>query len=146
MTNGNAELAVKAPLRVTRQGEAILGVMRTSSSFRSAQDLYRELREAGEPVGLATIYRHLQSLSAAGVLDALQTNEGEVLYRSCNTSDHHHHMICKGCGESVEIESPEFEEWSERVASRHGYSDVTHTVEVFGLCPGCQSSKGIYVE
>jgi Fur family ferric uptake transcriptional regulator len=49
-------------------------------------------------------------------------------------SEHHHHVVCRECGRSVEVAGPEVEDWAERVAAAAGYTDITHTVEVFGLC------------
>jgi Fur family ferric uptake transcriptional regulator len=67
--------------------------------------------------------------------------DGETQYRLCGTTDatdgvdHHHHVVCRVCGRSVEVSGPEIEEWAERVAQAAGYTDVSHTLEVFGLCP-----------
>jgi len=122
----------------TRQGAAVLAVVRSADSFRSAQDIHAQLRAEGQPVGLATVYRHLQLLAENGVIDALQSGEGQILYRQCASDDHHHHLICRRCGASVEIEGPQVEQWATATAARMGYADVTHTIEIFGLCPSCQ--------
>jgi Fur family transcriptional regulator, ferric uptake regulator len=130
-------------VRVTRQGEAIDAVLRTAGGFRTAQDLYGELRSQGSPVGLTTVYRHLKVLADAGEIDVVHRPDGEAQYRLCfpTTSDlaaapeHHHHLVCRVCGRSVEVEGPEVEQWAERVAEAAGYTQVSHTVEVFGLCP-----------
>ncbi|GAA4614101.1 Fur family transcriptional regulator [Actinoallomurus liliacearum] len=103
-------------------------------SFRSAQDIYADLRAAGSRIGLTTVYRALQSLSEAGEVDVLRTDEGEAIYRACRTDEHHHHLVCRVCGRTVEVEGPAVEKWAAAVGAEHGFRDVTHTVEVFGTC------------
>ena len=67
--------------RRTRQGDAVLNVVLSSDNFRSAQDIHAALRASGETVGLTTVYRHLALLTDEGQLDALQTADGELVYR-----------------------------------------------------------------
>jgi Fur family ferric uptake transcriptional regulator len=126
--------------RRTRQGEAVLNVVLGSDNFRSAQDIHAELRAAGEPVGLTTVYRHLALLTDEGKLDALQTADGELVYRRCHSDAHHHHVVCRRCGRGSEVELPDLERWAEATALELGYTDVTHTVEIFGLCADCRSA------
>jgi Fur family ferric uptake transcriptional regulator len=103
--------------------------------FRSAQDLHDLLKQRGESVGLTTVYRALQSLADAGEVDVLRTGDREVIYRRCSTARHHHHLVCRECGKTVEVEGPAVvESWADRVAAEHGYSDVAHTLEIFGTC------------
>src|SRR5580692_8355956 len=97
----------------------------------------RLLQRQGEHVGLTTVYRHLQALSEQGSIDAIRDASGETLYRQCGTSVHHHHLTCRNCGRSVEVEGRAVEQWAERVAAEAGFTDVGHTVELFGLCPQC---------
>lgn len=128
----------RAPRRKsTPQRAAINEALDGAQGFRSAQELHDELRRAGRRVGLTTVYRALQDLSDAGEVDVLQSAEGEAIYRRCGRDDHHHHLVCRVCGASVEIEGAEVETWTQRVARRHGFSAVTHTIEVFGVCRSC---------
>jgi Fur family ferric uptake transcriptional regulator len=96
-----------------------------------------DLIGTGTRVGLATVYRNLQSLVDAGEVDVLHTGEGEAMYRLCEADDHHHHLVCRRCGHSVELVADDVEAWADRVGRRHGFADVTHTVEIFGLCSDC---------
>ena len=125
--------------RNTRQGQAVLSAVDSSEHFRSAQDIHAQLRAAGETVGLTTVYRHLALLTDDGQLDALQTADGELVYRRCHSSGHHHHVVCRRCGRGTEVELPELERWVERTASELGYADVSHTVEMFGVCADCRA-------
>lgn len=126
-----------APERSTRQKRALAAVLSSSDSFRSAQDLFAELRATGENVGLTTVYNQLRALADSGELDALRAADGETLYRRCGSQQHHHHLVCRACRHTVEVEGPEVEDWAERVASQHGFADVTHTAEIVGTCSSC---------
>jgi Fur family ferric uptake transcriptional regulator len=122
--------------RPTRQRRAIAGVMETFDDFRSAQEIHSLLSERGEQVGLSTVYRTLQALADAGEIDSLRTESGESIYRRCSAT-HHHHLVCRSCGATVEVEGPAVERWTHSVAAAHGYSEVSHTLEIFGTCGSC---------
>jgi Fur family ferric uptake transcriptional regulator len=123
-------------IRPTRQRRVVTGVLDGLAEFRSAQDIHAVLADRGESVGLATVYRTLQLLVDNGVVDQLRNDAGEALYRRCS-SGHHHHLVCRVCGRTVEVEGPTVERWADRVAGDHGFTDVSHTLEIFGTCPGC---------
>lgn len=122
--------------RSTRQRAAVASVLAEVDDFRSAQELHDLLKHRGDSVGLTTVYRTLQSLADAGEVDVLRTTEGEAVYRRCS-SGHHHHLVCRACGRTVEVEGPAVERWAESVASEHGFVDVAHTLEIFGTCAEC---------
>lgn len=121
----------------TSRRQAVRKVLARSTSFRSAQDIYAELRAGGAKIGLTTVYRALQALSDAGEIDVLRTDDGEAVYRACASESHHHHLVCRRCGRTVEVAGPAVERWAESIGKEHGFTDVTHTVEVFGTCPSC---------
>ena len=125
-----------AGTRPTRQRRAVAAAMQSFDDFRSAQEIHNVLRQAGDNVGLSTVYRTLQALADGGEVDVLRAEDGEALYRRCSTS-HHHHLVCRSCGRAVEVEGPTVERWADAVASTHGYTDVSHTLEIFGTCPDC---------
>jgi len=126
-----------AGVRATRQRAAITQLLDSLGEFRSAQELHDELRRRGENIGLTTVYRTLQAMSAANVVDTLRTDTGESVYRRCSGSHHHHHLVCRSCGATVEVAGREVETWAAEVAAAHGFSDVSHTIEIFGTCPAC---------
>ncbi|MPZ97349.1 MAG: transcriptional repressor [Propionibacteriales bacterium] len=122
--------------RPTRQRRAVSAALDAVDDFRSAQEIHDLLKQRGENVGLTTVYRTLTSLAAAGEVDLLRNDDGEALYRQCS-SGHHHHLVCRSCGRTVEVAGPTVERWADRVAAEHGYSDVSHTMEIFGTCAAC---------
>lgn len=122
--------------RNTWQREAVRGALGTSEGFVSAQALHSALRDSGSSIGLATVYRALADLAAEGEADSLQ-QEGESLFRACTPGSHHHHLICRNCGLTVEIEADAVEQWARSVATQHGFTQPNHVVDVFGLCRDC---------
>ena len=122
--------------RTTRQRSALQAVLEEPAGFRSAQELHARLRERGEPVGLATVYRGLQALVDAGEVDVLRGGDGEAAYRRCSPQ-HHHHLLCRSCGLTVEVADPPVERWAAKIAAEHGFRDVQHSLEVFGTCAAC---------
>jgi Fur family transcriptional regulator, ferric uptake regulator len=124
--------------RNTWQREAVRGALGTTEGFVSAQALHARIRETGSRIGLATVYRALADLAIEGDADALQ-QDGESLYRACTPGSHHHHLICRNCGLTVEIEADEVETWAQQLATQHGFTAANHIVDVFGLCADCSA-------
>ncbi len=122
--------------RPTRQRRAVSACLEQFDDFRSAQEIHDLLRRNGDTVGLSTVYRTLQVLAEADEVDVLRAEDGETRYRRCSGT-HHHHLVCRTCGRTVEVEGPTVERWASAVAAQHGYADVSHTLEIFGLCPSC---------
>ena len=127
-------------VRATRQRAAIAALLEKLDDFRSAQELHDELRKRGEGIGLTTVYRTLQQMAAAGAVDTLRTDTGESVYRRCS-EEHHHHLVCRSCGSTVEIQGGDVETWTAEIAREHGFSDISHTIEIFGVCRGCTRAK-----
>ena len=128
--------ATGTALRPTRQRRAVVQALEEVDGFRSAQQIHEQLATAGDSVGLATVYRTLQRLAESGAIDMMRTEEGEAIYRRCSGS-HHHHLVCRSCGHTVEVEGPAVERWTSSVSDAHGFADVSHTLEIFGTCPDC---------
>ncbi len=128
--------STESSLRPTRQRRAVAAALEEFGDFRSAQEIHEALRTGGENVGLSTVYRALQAMADAGEIDTLRSEAGESVYRRCSAS-HHHHLVCRNCGATVEVEGPAVERWTRSVAAEHGYADVSHTLEIFGTCANC---------
>lgn len=126
--------------RNTWQRETVKSTLDAQDAFVSAQQLHAILREKGTGIGLATVYRALADLAAGEGADSLQSAEGEALYRACTPGQHHHHLICRTCGVTVEIEADAVEQWARAVAAEHGFTRPEHVVDVFGLCAACSQS------
>jgi Fur family ferric uptake transcriptional regulator len=119
---------------------AVRAELQGQEGFVSAQALYAKLRRDGHGIGLSTVYRHLQLLADQEVVDVIHNPDGETVYRFCGerlAEHHHHHLVCRSCGKTVEVQGRAVEKWATETAERHGFTDVDHTVEVFGLCEDC---------
>lgn len=126
--------------RRTWQREAVRDNLEKAGGFVSAQELHAQLAEAGSTIGLATVYRALADLVASEEADVVQAPDGESRYRACVSGGHHHHLICRSCGKTVEIEADAVEEWAKRTAAAHGFTQAHHVVDVFGSCADCSRS------
>ncbi|GAA1858060.1 Fur family transcriptional regulator [Microbacterium koreense] len=127
--------------RNTWQRERVREALSESPGFVSAQALHATLRDEQTGIGLATVYRALAGLAASGDADSLQSPEGEALYRACASEGHHHHLICRSCGRTVEIEATAVETWARQTAEQHGFTEAEHVVDIFGLCAECAQSR-----
>jgi Fur family ferric uptake transcriptional regulator len=127
--------------RNTWQRDRVREALGDARGFVSAQSLHAMLRDENTGIGLATVYRALAGLAAQGEADSLQSPEGESLYRACKTLGHHHHLICRSCGLTVEIEASDVEQWAHRTAAQHGFSEAEHVVDIFGLCATCAQNR-----
>ena len=130
-------------LRGTRQRAAVAALLDTVDEFRSAQELHSLLRDQGTSVGLTTVYRTLAALAEAGELDTIMREDGEAVYRRCWGDEHHHHLVCRNCGKTVEVDGPTVEQWAVKVAAENGFTDVAHTLEIFGCCAECTASQAL---
>ena len=125
--------------RRTWQRDAVRSALAESGGFVSAQALHASLRDAGSTIGIATVYRALADLTDEHGADALQ-HDGETLYRACATTGHHHHLICRSCGRTVEISADVVESWARSIAADHGFRDPEHVVDIFGVCQDCAAA------
>ncbi len=126
--------------RRSRQRDLLGAYLAEQNGFRSAQQIHGDLRARGDRVGLATVYRALQAMVDDGEVDVLRGGDGEQSFRRCATTAHHHHLVCRDCGLTVELDDPPVERWVRQVAGRHGFSDVDHHVEIFGRCADCAAA------
>lgn len=129
--------------RNTWQRERVRTALSEAQGFVSAQDLYAALRDDNTGIGLATVYRALAALATSGEADQLQSPEGEAIYRACESTGHHHHLICRSCGTTVEIEAHDVETWAQRTAAAHGFSAAEHVVDIFGVCGDCTARNRV---
>ncbi|MDD6373803.1 MAG: Fur family transcriptional regulator [Bifidobacteriaceae bacterium] len=129
-----------AKSRHTEQRDAIIAAMREANDFVSASDLYERLHAKGHSIGLATVYRQLNSLAKSGSADTISMS-GRQMFRLCDeTPKHHHHLVCECCGKTVEIEPPDGE-WMRAIAAENGFTISRHVLEVFGLCSECRAKQ-----
>ncbi len=122
--------------RTTPQRQAVLDALTGVEDFRSAQEVRDLLAAEGSAIGLATVYRTLALYADHGLVDVLRREDGEAIYRRCSDT-HHHHLVCRSCGATVEVEGPAVEKWTSAIAAEHDFSDLSHTLEIVGTCASC---------
>lgn len=123
-------------IRSTKQRTAVTAALTELNDFRTTQEIHEYLKARGDSVGLTTVYRTLQALSATGDVDVIIREDGESMYRMCSDA-HHHHLVCRQCGLTIEVEGPTVERWADAVSTEYGFTNVSHTLEIFGLCKTC---------
>ena len=125
--------------RSSKQRRAILANLQDHPRFRSAQAIHDSLveDEDGDAPSLATVYRNLQVLLEAAQIDAVRGQGGGMLYRACQATTHHHHLVCTVCGRAEEVELDGMEQAMQDLASEHNYRLLDHTLELLGTCEAC---------
>ncbi|WP_374984518.1 Fur family transcriptional regulator [Streptomyces fradiae] len=128
--------------RTTRRRAAVGRALAGHPGFVSAQELHALMVEAGVRVGLTTVYRALQDLERAGAADVVRDDVGERLYRYRAEAEHRHHLLCRRCRRDVPLDTDVVEDWIAAVVRSTGFADVEHTLELVGVCAGCQTGDG----
>jgi Fur family transcriptional regulator, ferric uptake regulator len=106
----------------------------------TAQELHTRMRAQGARIGLATVYRTLAAFREHGVVDTLAHSPGELCYRVCSDT-HHHHLVCTGCHRVVELADCDLDGWLTGAAERHGFVATGHRLEVTGICAECRTDR-----
>jgi Fur family ferric uptake transcriptional regulator len=140
LDNKSSPAAAVGSPRNTTQRRAILAALDQAAGFVSAQELYARIAAGGDRVALATVYAQLKKLTANGDVDAVMNERGESLFRRCAAETHHHHLACRVCGTTLEIEIPPLEGWTRTIAAEHGFYDVHHVLELTGVCRACHDA------
>jgi Fur family ferric uptake transcriptional regulator len=118
---------------------ALVDLLDTQTCCASAADLHDTLRERGRNVGLASVYRVLDSLLESGLVQRVDVGDGVARYEPVRTSEeHHHHLVCTGCGKVEAFTDPGLERAIHRVEETSGYAVDTHDVVLHGACADCQ--------
>jgi Fur family ferric uptake transcriptional regulator len=127
--------------RSTAKQRAVLEVLREQENFRSAQQLYLDVRQNRQlRIGLTSVYRILRALAADRIAETQRAEDGEILYRLRNGTGHRHYLVCRLCGEAVGFTPVEIEEHTHRLSRQYHYTDVTHYVDLYGICPRCSTA------
>lgn len=130
MSGENQELR-KAGLKVTLPRVKILQILEGSEQrHMTAEDVYRALIDAGEDVGIATVYRVLTQFESAGLVERHNFDNGPAVYE-IDQGDHHDHMVCMQSGEVIEFHSDEIESLQEEIAKKNGYRVVGHSLVLY---------------
>lgn len=125
--------------RSSRQRSAVLESLADVPDFRTVKEIHADLARRGHALGISTVYRHLAAMVAQGDVGARIGPDGETRFRRCSRV-HHHHLVCRTCGLTVEVTGAGLEDWVADIAAAHGYSQVSHRLELSGCCASCRHS------
>jgi len=127
--------------RLTGPRKSVAELVSEREGHFTAADLISDARRKRLPLGRATIFRNLDLLTSLGALERLDLPSGEHAYVACEPEQHHHHVVCRQCGRSVEVEDSGLQSVVSEIARRSGYLIDTHRLELFGLCPDCAAKE-----
>ncbi|MFO8008419.1 MAG: Fur family transcriptional regulator [Candidatus Brocadiia bacterium] len=129
-------------LRDTVQRRAVLREALQADEHFDAEQLYDCLRERGEKVSLATVYRTLSLLAEAGLIrEVLQGNGDRAHYEAIYGHAHHDHMVCVECGRVIEFCAERIEQLQRRICRRHGFQPLDHRMSIRGICRECRQKR-----
>ncbi len=126
--------------RWTAHRRAVFDILSTGENFRSVQELYRQVQQQKSQIGLTTVYRILQGFEEDQVAETQRAEDGELLYRLRTTSEHCHYLLCRQCGRAESFTPTAFEEHTTEFSRVLGYADLTHHIDLYGVCPRCRSA------
>ncbi len=128
MSSGNLR---KVGLKVTQPRKRILDLLEeTVNKHMTADDIYRVLMQAGEDIGLATVYRVLNQFEAAGLVVKHNFEGGQAFYE-LDSGMHHDHMVCIETGKVIEFSNDEIERLQAEIAAEHGYDIEDHSLVIY---------------
>ncbi|HTM64047.1 MAG TPA: ferric iron uptake transcriptional regulator [Gammaproteobacteria bacterium] len=135
MDNANLK---KAGLKNTQPRRLILEIMdKANNHHMSAEDIYRELIDAGEEIGLATVYRVLTQFEEAGLVVRHHFEGGQSVFE-LDHGDHHDHLVCVKCNRVEEFVDHDIEKRQQEIARKAGYEMTDHSLNIYGICGSCQ--------
>jgi Fur family ferric uptake transcriptional regulator len=126
---------------ITRQRDLVARVLFLSEGHPSVEGIRRTLKERGEQVGTATVYRTLEVLVQSGLVRANDFGEGFKRYEPMPTQAHHEHLICQRCGRVEEFQNERLERMLPVIADEHGFQHQRHRVEIYGVCRDCRQRE-----
>lgn len=125
----------KAGLKVTHPRMRILDLLeqKTPRQHMTAEDIYRQLLEQGDEIGLATVYRVLTQFEQAGLLERHYFESGKAVFE-LNEGGHHDHLVCMQCGKVEEFFDPEIERRQNKIAEERGFAIRDHALYLYADC------------
>jgi Fur family ferric uptake transcriptional regulator len=123
---------------VTRQRDLVARVVLLADDHLSVDAIQRRLRDQGESVGTATVYRTLEKLVESGLVRAHDFGEGFKRYEPMPAQTDHEHLICERCGSVVEFQNERLERMLPVIADEHAFQHTRHRVEIYGVCRECR--------
>jgi Fur family zinc uptake transcriptional regulator/Fur family ferric uptake transcriptional regulator len=139
-TMGSIESVLKDNgYKLTEQRKLIIEVFEEKNGPHTAQEIFDRVKLKNNKIDFSTIYRNLELLSSLNIINKLMISSG-VSHFVLQGRRHHHHMICKGCGEMKEIDVCPFSEFEDELRAS-GFEPTEHRFEIYGYCSKCSCGK-----
>ena len=136
-----ARLLKKADLKYTKQREGILAIMLASKQQLRAEDIYFALKQEEKEFSLSTIYRTLTSLAAAGIIEKTDLPNQNGQFFNLKANEHRHQLICLHCKATIPLDECPVERYLTQIGTKNGFQVISHSLEIFGICPHCQRKQ-----
>lgn len=137
-----AEYLAKHGMKLTNQRKMILSAFYDADGHLSAEELYQQLRNVDSSLGQATVYRTLKLMKEAGLAREHRFGDDVTRFEPRLGEDHHDHLICEECGNTVPVFNQQIEELQSQLTKEHGFKPTSHRMYLYGICPACQNKKG----
>ena len=124
--------------KLTPQRHAVLKVIASTHDHLTPEAIFEKVHEENPDIGLVTIYRTLDLLSELDLVCRLHGAGNCRSYMMRRPTEHHHHLVCSGCGKVVDFSGCELKELEKRLTRETGFDIKGHLLELSGLCPGCR--------
>ena len=124
--------------KLTKGCKKVLEYLQRVPDLASAQDIHGLMRnEDDKAPGLTTVYRSLESLVGIGLVQAVELGDCERRYEVVDPGEHHHHLVCESCKQSVHLDECIIEQFEETIRNQYGFVVKGHILEIFGVCNQC---------
>lgn len=129
--------------RLSRGCAMVLRYLQNTHGLHTARELYDLLKKefGDDSPGLTTVYRSLETLLELGLVQELALGQAERSYEYVEPGEHHHHLICTSCNQSIHLEQCFVDDIRSRIEGVHGFHVRKHVLELFGLCSNCQNDR-----
>ncbi|PWT99009.1 MAG: transcriptional repressor [Candidatus Melainabacteria bacterium] len=125
--------------RLTKGSQKVLQLLEKRNSLSTAQEIHSLLRNEDESApGLTTVYRALESLVALGLVQSVELGDGEKRFELVTPGEHHHHLVCERCRESIHLDQCLVEDLESAIKTKYGFAVTGHILEIFGVCKRCK--------
>jgi Fur family ferric uptake transcriptional regulator len=125
-------------LKLTPHRELILETFLENEGHRSVEDIYHTVKAIDPRIGYTTVYRMMKLLIRCGLAREIELADGITRYEHLFNHEHHDHLICMECGNSIEFYNPEIEALQDAASAQLGFKVLDHKLQIYGVCSNCQ--------
>ena len=125
-------------LKLTPHRELILETFLENEGHRSVEDIYHTVKAIDPRIGYTTVYRMMKLMIRCGLAREIELADGITRYEHLFNHEHHDHLICMECGNSIEFYNPEIEALQDAASAQLGFKVLDHKLQIYGICRDCR--------